>query len=282
MRILVLIFSLTFAITAHARETRGGLEVADLGSISIDVYTYRPKHCGKTGLLFVFAGYNRDADRYRDRAIPLADRSCLMVYAPELDRKRFPNWRYHRAGVSRKGRVMPQEQWTGRLLMQLIAWARNRENRPDAPYILFGHSAGGQLLSRFAAYMPPSDASRIVIANPSVHVRPSLSEKVPYGFAGIFDKQQRSTRLQAYLKLPITIYLGTADTGSRLLVKNEAAKRQGQTRYERGVNVFRAARNVARANNWDFNWTLVEVPGVGHSSRAMLRAPQAEQALGLR
>jgi hypothetical protein len=46
--------------------------------------------------------------------------------------------------------------------------------RAAAPcsYALFGHSAGAQCLSRFAAFTH-SDAFRIVLANPSTYVWPS-------------------------------------------------------------------------------------------------------------
>src|SRR5262249_47793189 len=138
-----------------------------------------------------------------------------------------------------------------------------------------------QFLSRAAAYFPPEDVYRIVIANPSVHVMPSLEEAVPYGFDGIFERDQRAERLRTYLRQRITIFLGQEDTGSRLLVDDEPAWSQGGNRYERGKKVFATARSIAKQSGWTFNWRLIEVPGVGHSSRDMLNSPQALDALGL-
>jgi alpha-beta hydrolase superfamily lysophospholipase len=178
--------------------------------------------------------------------------------------------------------VQPQSKWTGPLLVELIAWGRKWAGRPDMPYILFGHSAGAQLLSRVSAYTPPLDAVRIVIANPSAHVWPSLEEAVPYGFDGIFDAPTREARLRAYLALPITIYLGADDTGTKLLVDDAPAVRQGANRYERGRNVYRAASDLSRKRSWRFGWRLVEVPDTGHSARRMLDAAEAVEALGLR
>jgi hypothetical protein len=229
----------------------------------------------------LFAGYDRDADKYRDRAIPLAKQACLLLFAPLLEREQFPNWRYQRAGVYRDDRVQPESAWTRPVLRELIAWARRWTGRSDIPTVLFGHSAGAQFLSRAAAYFPPEDVYRIVIANPSVHVMPSLDETAPYGFDGIFEGDQRAERLRAYLSQRITIFLGQEDTSSRLLVNDEAARRQGGTRYERGKKVFATARAAASKNRWPFNWRLIEVPGVGHSSRDMLNSPQALDALGL-
>ena len=54
---------------------------------------------------------------------------------------------------------------------------------------------------------------------------------------------------------------------------------QGASRYQRGVNVFNAAKTLAQTRGWKFNWRLVELPGVGHSARKMFSAPQAFEAL---
>ena len=281
----LLMLAVTFVVfqssLVNARQFQPASTVARLGGVDIDIYTYRPAPCANPRVLIIFAGYNRDADRYRDKARAAADRACLLVVAPRLDRDRFPNWRYHRVGIYRKGRIQPQYRWTTHLLKELISWGRQWAGDPAIPYILFGHSAGGQLLSRFAAYSPPIGSHRIVVANPSVHVMPSLTEPVPYGFGGIFDDTERMVRLRHYLALPITIYLGTSDKGNKLLVRSEAARRQGKNRYERGLNAFKQARSMARQNNWKFNWQLVEVPGVGHSSRRMLAAREIVEAFGL-
>jgi pimeloyl-ACP methyl ester carboxylesterase len=176
--------------------------------------------------LILFAGYDRDADKYRDRAIPLARRACLLLFAPHLDRERFPNWRYQQAGVYRDDRVQPESAWTEPVLRDLIAWARKWAGRPDTPTILFGHSAGAQFLSRAVAYFPPEDVYRIVIANPSAHVMPSLEEAAPYGFDGIFERDQRAERLRAYLRQRITIFLGkrTPATAFSSTTKRRCAK----------------------------------------------------------
>lgn len=254
---------------------------AQLLNMSITVFTYRPAGCEQPTLLFAFHGLGRKAGNMRDNATELADRACLLVLAPLFDRERFPNWRYHRAGVVKQGRVQPRERWTGSIVDALVAWGRHWAGDPATPYILFGHSAGGQFLSRLSAYAPPAGAQRIVIANPSVHVLPSLDELVPYGFGGVFPSEEAEERLKVYLALPVTIYLGDRDTGEKNLVKNAAARRQGASRFERGLNVFHFAQDLAQRRRWSFNWRLVIAPGVDHSSKDMLEAATAEQALDL-
>ncbi len=229
----------------------------------------------------MFHGNGRTAESYRDAARPLADRACLVIYAPLLDEERFPNWRYHRGGVVLDGEVQPQEDWTVGLVDDLIDWAQEQEGRPDAPSFLYGHSAGGQFLSRVAAYERPSEARRIIIANPSTYVWPDLEEDAPYGFDGLADEATTDDMLRAYLAAPVTVFLGAEDTGDEDLANNKPAQRQGENRLERGRNVFEDARRLARQNGWTFNWHLVEADDVGHEGGRMMRSPEMIEALSL-
>lgn len=278
--LLVLILCLASS-SPHARDLSQERFEVRLGNDSISVFTYRPLHCASPGLLLVFHGKGRKASKMRSRARPLADRTCLAVIAPLFDEETFPNWRYHRAGVVRKGRLQPREQWTGYKVDALVAWARRWLGNDQAPYFLFGHSAGGQFLSRVSAYTPPADPERILIANPSVHVLPSLTESVPYGFGYITDTLAGEGNVRDYLNLPITIYIGSDDTGRKNLVTNEAAMRQGINRFERANFVYEMARDLADSRDWSFSWRLVIAGGVGHSSKGMLQASEIDEALGL-
>ena len=278
---LIVVLYLGLVAPGVARDTGLGQLRVMANGIEIKVYTYRPPTCTKPSALFVFHGLKRKAKSVRRKAMDIAVKECLMVFAPLFDKDRFPNWRYHRAGVVRKGRVQPREQWTAPVLRELLGLARQYLENPDAKFYLFGHSAGGQFLSRMAAYTPLPGVDRIVIANPSVYVAPLLNERAPYGYKDVFSPQEARTRLQAYLALPITIYLGQEDKGEKNLVKNKAAFRQGKNRLERGRAIFQMAKELARESGWRFNWALVEAPGVGHSSGEMLRAPAFYKALGL-
>ncbi len=275
--VLALCLSATQAGARASVEGEGRI-VIEVGGAPITVYTYTPPGCAPRGLLFVLHGLRRNARAYRDKARGFARRACLVVQAPRFDKRRFPNWRYQRGGVVRKGHALTRSRWTSRVLAALIERARERVG--GALY-LFGHSAGAQFLSRVAAYDPPPGVTRFIIANPSTHVFPDLKVDAPYGFGGLFSELEARRRLRAYLALPLTIYLGGEDTGSRNLSTSAAAMRQGRNRRERGRRLFRAARALAREKGWRFGWRLVEAPGVGHSARRMLDAASAESAFGL-
>jgi hypothetical protein len=200
----------------------------------------------------------------------------MLVVAPLFDQERFPAWRYQAGGIVDHGVVQPSNAWTGNVVLGIVDWVRRTEGR-NLDYYLLGHSAGGQFLSRVAAFVP-TEAKRIVIANPSTYVFPSLT-MAPYGFGGVYSANDSVAELRRYLALPLTIFLGREDTGDAERNDSPPAVAQGETRYDRGRNAYRAGRDLARSRGWAFNWRLVELPGVGHSARKMFAAREAVAAL---
>jgi pimeloyl-ACP methyl ester carboxylesterase len=229
-------------------------------------------------------GLGRNASGYRDHTRKLAERMRALLVVPHFDRERFPTWRYQRNGIARRNgetgelTVLPPEQWTGEILRALIEAVRAEEHAAEMPYVLLGHSAGAQFLARMTAFAP-LPAARIVIANPSSWVAPSLTEPFPYGFGRLPQGLGNERALQRFLAQPISVLLGTADTGSVDLSQTAGARRQGEHRYARGKHVFQSAQALARDRGWDFGWRLVEVANVGHSARAMYAHAATERAL---
>ena len=255
-----------------------GQQIADVNGTRMTVFTYRPAGCSDPSLLLVFHGARRDAADYRDHARPLADQHCLLVVAPLFDKHSFPSWRYQRGGiVGKTGAVQNPRDWTGRLVLGLVDWARKQEGRPLA-YSLIAHSAGGQFLSRLAAFVP-SEARRIVLANAGTYVFPSLAVAAPYGLGKVYSGADGEAHLRRYLEQPLTIYLGEGDIEDDDRNNTAEARSQGASRHQRGLNVFDAGQKLAQARGWTFNWRLVQLPGVGHDGQKMLAAKQAADAL---
>jgi poly(3-hydroxybutyrate) depolymerase len=265
----------TMPLGAAPIET--GRQIADVNGAPMVVFTYRPVGCSDPSLLMVFHGIARNARTYRDDARALADRLCLLVVAPLFDRQAFPGWRYQRGGIVKGAAVQDARGFTGRLVLDLADWVRREEGRPIA-YSLFGHSAGGQFLDRLAAFVP-TEARRIVVANAGSYVFPSLEIDAPFGLGKVYSGTQGEAALRRYLEQPLTIYLGQGDTRDDERNDYPEALAQGASRFQRGVNVFNAAKTLAQMRGWPFNWRLVELPGVGHDARKMLAAPQAAEAL---
>jgi pimeloyl-ACP methyl ester carboxylesterase len=275
---VVLMSGLLAATPTPAEPIATGRQTADANGTPIDVFTYRPAGCSDPSLLLVFHGAQRDAADYRDYARPLADRDCLLVLAPLFDKHRFPSWRYQRGGiVGKKETVQNPRDWTGRLVLGLVDWARKQEGRPLA-YSLIAHSAGGQFLSRLAAFVP-TEARRIVLANAGTYVFLRLAVAAPYGLGKVYAGTDGEAQLRRYLEQPLTIYLGEDDNEDDDRNNTPEARAQGASRHARGLNVFGAGQKLAQSRGWTFNWRLVQLPGVGHDAQKMLAAPQAFDAL---
>ena len=246
---------------------------AEVSGVTLEVFTWRPLTEPRL-LLLVFHGMHSDADVYRDRARPLGERLGAIVVAPRFEPPRFTVPLYQRGGVAPDGVFVPPGSRTVDLIAPLVAWAHQAIGRA-LPHALIGHSAGGQFLSRVAAFADIG-ATRLVIANPSTWVLPSLDDAVPYGFGGTPGAE---TLLRAYLARPITVLLGTDDTGTNNLSSEPEAVAQGVNRLERGRNTFARAHATAVRLGCRFGWRLAEVPGVGHDSARMFESREAAAAL---
>ncbi len=270
---------------------------AVVDGVRLTFHSYKPATRARPGaggpLIVAFHGSDRQTELVRDFLIPLADRKRAIVVAPLLDEERFPRWRYQWAGllepllkdgevikVGRKTRhrLRTEQQWTARIVLALIDQIRTREGRPDMPFYLIGHSAGAQFVGRLSAFTT-HEARRIVLANPGSYLAPSRRRAFPYGFGGLPDELKTDAALRRYLALPITIYVGTEDRRRKGLDKSSGAERQGKSRYERGREIFRMARETAASKGWPFGWRLVEAPGVGHNSQEMYGGQTALEAL---
>jgi len=178
--------------------------------------------------------------------------------------------------------LQPEGDWTWSLVPKLADELRRREGRPDMPYCLIGHSAGGQFLIRLAGFVK-TDATRIVVSNPGTLLFPTEAEPFPYGFDELPKELGGEAALKRYLAQPITLYLGTADTvQDKNFPKGPLAAKQGDSRYERGKNAFKAAEKLAREKNWPLHWKVVEAEGVGHVAAEMFKNDKCLEALGLK
>ena len=257
-----------------------------LGATSLRIYTYKPPGYDGRRMLLAFHGSGRSAIDARRDARNLGDKLQAVVVAPLFDAARFPVWAYQEAGItvtSKQGGTSHRSprapaEWTGQLVLQLIEVVRREEGRPDLPYWMIGHSAGAQFLGRFAAFLP-SEAQRIVLANPSAYVAPTRKAKFPYGYGGLPSAISGDKQIRRYLAMPITVYLGKEDNRLQGLDTSRGAYAQGENRRERGEAVFREAEATAKAKGWPFGWRLVEVAGVGHTGDGMYARLEAVTAL---
>ncbi|WP_157063960.1 hypothetical protein [Methylobacterium tarhaniae] len=264
---------------------RSDREVAVAGRV-LRIAVYRPDCRDIERLIVVFHGSDQNPMLARDNAVPIAEAGCALLVAPLFDAEHFGRWAYQFGGVGdvietagrRRFRLRLPDATTGALVLALVNHLRREAGRPGMPYVLLGHSAGAQFLSRFAA-LEPNGASRIVVANPGSHVTPDLTVRFPYGLGGIPDPPGGEAALQRYLAAPLVIIAAERDVGRTGLLRTPGAERQGQTRRERAVRTFEAARQAAAERGWAFGWKFITVGGLGHGSGRLYARPETAEAV---
>ncbi len=165
---------------------------------------------------------------------------------------------------------------------------------PDPAVVVFGNSAGGQFVNRYAAVGRGPDALarrglrvRFVISNPSTYLYFGRERPVAvpdgahvndwrYGFdgaPGYVDAGPRRS-LERYLGRDVTIVLGELDhdDASLLLEASPAAMAQGANRFDRGVRYDKHVRELARAAGLPASHRLLTLPEVGHTAGDVLAA----------
>jgi len=251
---------------------------ADFGGTVLQLWAYKPASYTGEGFILLLHGASRAAESYRDNAVGMADESGRLVVVPLFDQERFPEWRYQFGGVFRPdSSFAPPEERTYAFIPQIVSYIRVREGNARMPYLLAGFSAGSQFVSRMMVFMD-TDAERVIAMAGGSIVFPTRDMRFGLGFGGLPDELGNDERIKRYLALPMTVYIGTADTATAQLPRGEAYA-QGVHRYSRNIRWFNQAMDLAYERKWPFNWRLVIADGPGHSPRDMFYHPQVQNAL---
>lgn len=271
--------------TGLAPKGEGEIVVGQ-GAGAMRVFTYKPKNFSSGPILFVFHGMKRNAESYRDYAIPLAEKMRAMVAAPYFDNEAYPSLAYAHGNLRRgDGGLRPQSEWSFTAATEMIRTVLAREGNPRRPYFLIGHSAGGQFVLRLAA-VKGLDARRIVAANAGTYAFPRADWDWPYGLGRLPAEFRREENLRRFLAAPLTVYLGQADTHTTVEAgtfdDSPEANREGSNRLERGRNFFEFGQKLAGEKKWAFGWKKTEVPGIGHEGKLMINNLAMEEALDLK
>ena len=171
-----------------------------------------------------------------------------------------------------------------------------------ARIVVVGHSAGGQLVHRYAATSRIASSLsdipiRYIAANPSTWLYLGPERGAGNGFAipasaadcadyddWHYGLQSRNTYANAVtvtllkqnlVSRDVIVMLGTADTLTADLDVSCGADLQGPRRYQRGLTLM----NYMNALNPGNGHRLVTVVGVGHSSSAMFTSGDGRRAI---
>lgn len=259
-------------------------------------------------------GTGRDHDRYFETTVAAARAAgaleTSLLVAPRfrtVDDAPAAGAPYWSSGGWKRGHLSRPESSATRIssytvLERLVSALANRARFPNLERIVVaGHSAGGQVVHRFAAAtalpgVPDEVVVRFVVANPSSYLYlgperwdgaaftlPDAAacpdyQEWHYGFDDLNTYMRGRELADVRARLlgrDVRILLGTADTLTSSLDTSCGAMLQGRRRLERGRTLIRFMDFVDSAHAH----REVSIAGVGHSSRNMFTSPQGLVAL---
>jgi hypothetical protein len=235
-----------------------------------------------TPLLFAHHGDLRNGGDYRDYWLPLVDEANLLVVVPEFPSSTYPGAAWYNLGnrVDETGRTRPREEWTYGVPARVFASLRSQSATAWRCYGLFGHSSGGQFVHRMISLGFRDGVAVAATANAGAYAMPDLDIRFPHGLGAT---EIDEAALRALLAFRLTVFAGTADidTTSEHFPRDDAAMRQGPTRYARAHSYIAAARDAARQRGMSCAWTIIDVADVGHDGAKMSAAAAAILAAAL-
>jgi pimeloyl-ACP methyl ester carboxylesterase len=259
-------------------KVEGGFVKTD----SVTIHYYHPNNFKKTSpIVFVLPGGGRNGDDYRDSWIKKAEEFGVLVLSPEYNEKYYPEfWNYNLAGMYKdviinKERTAVEsfrisenpKEWIFNDFDRVFQMIKKELDLKTDTYDMFGHSAGGQILHRFAIFHPNNKANRILAANSGWYTLPTDSEDFPYGLKNTVQSTNKVN-----FNSNLIIFLGEKDDANEhrgSLRRNQEADKQGLHRLARGSYFFDASKETASNLNKDFNWKIEVVNGIGHDYRKM-------------
>ena len=230
-------------------------------------------------ILFAMHGAERDGkyqiDSWKDKANELH----FMVFAPEFSTTLYPaNRDYQYAGVSLaegSWAEKSRDKWTVSIIENMFDFIKQQTGNTASKYDIWGHSAGAQFTHRLMFHLPEARIRKAIASNAGSYLIPSIEG---YGANYSYPHSLRLTpytkeNIKAYFARNMVVHTGTADISTTAddLPKSAAANAQGPHRHSRALYFFNFAKAAAEEMGVPFNWTLVEVPNVAHSSRGMMR-----------
>ena len=270
-----------FAQDGNTRIDRGGLGKQVFyfnngGKLAtpIKVYYFSPKgNPDSLPIVILMHGAHRNAKANFNEALDAAATFNCVLIAPEFTKEAYPEGDMYTFGnvYNRKGKHFnPKESWTFELIEPLFDEVVKQIKSLSKGYYIYGHSAGGQFVSRFLMFEPENRIIKAAAANPGWYTMPTNDIDFPYGLS---KSTLPISNLKTMYSEKLFLLLGTADTirDDDDFYKSEQADAQGLTRFARGQNFFQQTKSKAKELNTPLNWNEIFVPNAGHSNTRMCR-----------
>jgi len=153
----------------------------------------------------------------------------------------------------------------------------------ETPFLLYGHSAGGQFVGRFLVTHPEL-LERAVISAAVSYPQPDPAVAWPYGMCALSAQIQwedgKSEQVEIHpdqdkwlnaTQIPVTVIVGLNDLEPQLSRPGQ----EGKVRLAIGQNWVKAMRKFAAENGLESAIQFEAIPGKGHSMLGLMLFSQA-------
>lgn len=290
-------------------------EVIRLGEHTFSLYRSFPlakSNAQIKRLVILVHGVNRNADEYFEWAMTAAEiaqasRDTLLIaphFKNETDKKgndelywRGSQWKAGDPSINAGGKISAFS-----IVDTIASEVVGSKNFPGLrKLVITGHSAGGQLTSRYAVTSSVAESLGLevsyVIGNPSTYfyVNPARwnnetkSFGIPDTDCGDYDDYpygvlrpnpyvggvSQADMGNSIVSRNIAVFVGEHDTDTELLDMSCGANLQGKNRYERGVLYHKYLRHFFDPAGLQ----LVVVPKMGHDGAKMYQSAEGRRLL---
>lgn len=241
-----------------------------------DFYAYIPNETPKNILVIAHGMLSKKdkasdvAKKYISRWVRYADEYGLLLIAPVFDTPRFGNLGGGFGGYRNLfGKYTPADTFVNKIVNRYSVKTSSGSNR----FYLYGHSAGGQFVNRYAV-THPEKIIRAVISAAGRYSYPNKSSEWPYG-AGNMSKTLKwndGTKKRVHITKPLRNYALAANKVS-IVIGSKDTKAQpkrpahiGKTRIEIAKSWANQMNQNAKRYGIEGNVNVYVIPGIGHSS----------------
>ena len=231
------------------------------------IFYYKPSgFSADSPIFFILHGGGRQAEEIMRVSAVSAETFNFLLVVPEYSFKLFPTNEEYNYGNARKKQ---KELWTyfvNDIIFQIVkVLTKSRQEK----YYLFGHSAGSQFVHRQIMVGASNFVEKAFAANAGEYAMPTFGEvSFPWSMSGLDLSRKDLKRLFSF---DLYVLLGEKDViQDKYFPRGDFFDKQGSNRFGRGKNFYKIGKNEAGRLGLDFNWKLVTVLHVGHSTLGIL------------
>lgn len=251
---------------------------------TVSIYFHVPQNWKEDSpVVLVIPGAGRNAWSYRNAWVTESEKKGFIVVSPSYSDEFYPRfWNYNIARMIGDVEINKAKtnfenfsissnsnEWIFNDFDRIFDDIKSKLTLTTETYDVFGHSAGGQILHRFALFYDSKKVDKILSSNSGWYTVPNFETKFP---TGLIDAPINRENLKHAFSKKLILFLGELDNENETrghLLKNPRMNKQGLHRLERGHYFYVKAKEQAAALSADFRWEKVVISGVGHDYKKM-------------